>query len=198
MVGTTRRPRVDRDGVRWAVVELNDADELCAAVDETRPDAVFHVGGYVSAAVDPAVVVPTFSTLLIAADQGPMGRLVLIGSMDEPRNGRAPISPYGAAKAAVRSYAQLYSNAFATPTVIVRPTDVYGPGQARSKLLCHVADAVPRGHRPQLSSRQRHADWVYVDDVVEDCSLQRGMPPRTRRSTSAAASSARTARSRGV
>ena len=88
------------------MVDLNDADELCAAVDETRPDVVLHFGGYVSAAIDPAVVVPTFTTLLTssvalltAADQGRMGRLVLIGSVDEPRNGRAPISPYGAAKA---------------------------------------------------------------------------------------------------
>lgn len=174
VIGTARRPRADRDGVRWAVVDLNDADELCAAVDETRPDVVLHFGGYVSAAIDPAVVVPTFTTLLTssvalltAADQGRMGRLVLIGSVDEPRNGRAPISPYGAAKAAVRSYAQLYANAFATPVVIVRPADVYGPGQARSKLLPHVADAVLRGQRPQLSSCQRRADWVYVDDVVE-------------------------------
>ncbi len=185
VVGTTRRPRFDRDGVRWAVVDLNDADELCAAVDETRPDVVFHLGGYVSAAVDPAVVVPTFTTLLTssvglltAADQGRMGRLVLIGSVDEPRTGTTPMSPYGAAKAAVRSYARLYASAFATPVVIARLTDVYGPGQASSKLLPHVADAVLRGDRPRLSNCERRTDWIYVDDVVEGLlAAARDAPP---------------------
>lgn len=163
-----------RADVQWLPLDLSNVDALYAAVGALHPDMVIHLGGRVSAAVDPALVGPTFHTLLgssvallSAAQSGYIGRLVLIGSTDEPRSGAFPTSPYGAAKAAMTSYAQLCATAFATPVVGVRPAEAFGPGQAPSKLLPYVAASVLEGVVPRLSSGRRRGDWVYVDDVVD-------------------------------
>lgn len=145
--------------------------ETAAAV---RPETVFHLGGRVSGAVDPALVAPTFRSLLAssvallaAAEAGRIGRLVLIGSTDEPHGDEVPASPYGAAKGAVTSYSRMFADAFATPVVIVRPAETFGPGQAAGKLLPYAAACALRGEAPRLSSGRRRGDWVFVDDVVD-------------------------------
>jgi UDP-glucose 4-epimerase len=119
-------------------------------------------------------VLPTFGTLLAssvallsAVQDGDVGRLVLVGSTDEPCAGGTPASPYSAAKAAMTAYAKLYAEAFAAPVVCVRPSETFGPGQAPTKLLPYAAAAVLRGERPRLTSGTRRGDWIYVDDVVD-------------------------------
>lgn len=172
VIGTGRPP--GPDGPRWRVADLSDPRALTTVVDSVAPDVVIHLGGQVSGAVDPDLVPTTFAThltssiaLLDAARSGRTGRVVLVGSTDEPRPGDAPSSPYAAAKSAMTGYARLYAESFATPVVQVRPSDTFGPGQARTKLLPYVAESVLRGHRPLLSQCRRRSDWVYVDDVVD-------------------------------
>lgn len=160
--------------VQWLPLDLTDDSALRTAVRAVGPDLVIHLGGRVSAAVDPGLVGPTFSTLLsssitllAAAQSGEIGRLVLVGSTDEPRPGDTPASPYGAAKGAMTAYAKLYAEAFAAPVVCVRPSATYGPGQSPTKLLPYCAACVLRGERPRLSSGTRRDDWIYVDDVID-------------------------------
>src|SRR5258708_23274390 len=43
----------------------------------------------------------------------------------------------------------------------------YGPGQKRHKLIPYVTCALLQGQTPKLSSGNRSADWVYVDDVMD-------------------------------
>ena len=174
---TTRAPRttrVARSDVRWVPLDLTDDAALLDVVRTVQPDVVVHLGGRVSGAVDPHLVLPTFGTLLAssvallsAVQDGDVGRLVLVGSTDEPCAGGTPASPYSAAKAAMTAYAKLYAEAFAAPVVCVRPSETFGPGQAPTKLLPYTAAAVLRGERPRLTSGTRRGDWIYVDDVVD-------------------------------
>jgi len=174
---TTRTPRttpVARSGVRWVPLDLMDDAALLDIVRTVQPDVVVHLGGCVSGAVDPHLVLPTFNTLLAssvalltAVQDGDVGRLVLIGSTDEPSAGGTPGSPYSAAKTAMTAYAKLYAEAFAASVVCVRPSQAFGPGQAPTKLLPYTAAAVLRGERPRLTSGARRGDWIYIDDVVD-------------------------------
>ena len=160
--------------MRWISLDLSDEEALGAAVRALQPDLVIHLGGRVSGAVDPDLVLPTFGTLLAssvallsAAQAGAIGRLVLVGSMDEPSPGVTPASPYGAAKGAMTAYAKLFAKAFAAPVVCVRPAETYGPGQSPAKLLPYTAAAALSGERPRLSSGTRRGDWIYIDDVID-------------------------------
>lgn len=171
---TSRTQPRSRTDVQWLPLDLTNADALRTAVGSIRPDMVIHLGGLVSGAVDPNLVAPTFGsllassiTLLAAAQNGDIGRLVLVGTTDEPRAGEIPASPYGAAKGAMTTYAKLYTRSFSAPVVCVRPAETYGPGQSPTKLLPYTAATVLRGDVPRLSSGRRRGDWIYIDDVVD-------------------------------
>ncbi|GAY12201.1 NAD(P)-dependent oxidoreductase [Pseudonocardia sp. N23] len=162
------------DGVRHVGCDLVDTDAFAAVLREVRPDVVYHLGGRVSGAPDPGLVWPTFHSLLAssialldAAQRGFADRVVLISTSDEMETGLPPASPYAAAKAAMAAYGRLYVERFGCSVVMVRPTEVFGPGQASSKLLPYSGTAALRGERPRLSSGRRRGDWVYVADVIE-------------------------------
>jgi nucleoside-diphosphate-sugar epimerase len=164
---------VDDGALRRVACDLDDHARLREIVRNAEADVVFHLGGRVTAAPQPELVWATFTTLLaasiellVAAESGHVGRLVLVGSTEE-EIGSTPHSPYGAAKAAMRSYARMYASVFQTSVVTVRPTEVFGPGQAPSKLLPYAAAAAFRGERARLSSGRRLGDWIYVSDAID-------------------------------
>jgi nucleoside-diphosphate-sugar epimerase len=151
---------------------LDRAEEVDHLLEATAPDLVLHLSGVVSAAPRSDLVRPTFDSLVVsslallrAVDDGRLPRLVLIGSFEEPPAGAPPGSPYGAAKAAMTSYARLHA-AWGADVVVVRPAMVYGHGQAADKLLPYIARCALTGVRPDLTSGARLADWVYADDVI--------------------------------
>lgn len=162
---------------------LDRAQEVDDLLQATAPDILLHLGGVVSAAPRPELVQPTFDTLLVsslallrAVGDGRLRRLVLVGSTEEPPPGVVPASPYGAAKAAMTSFARLYAG-WGADVVIIRPAMVVGHGQAGDKLRPYVARSALRGAPPELPSGTRLADWVYVDDVVDGIVLAADRAP---------------------
>lgn len=165
------------DPIRWEQGSLEDFDKANALLHAIKPDVVYHLAGHVTAAPNMEHVLPTFHSLLVStvnlltlATQIGCRRVVLIGSLTEPRAGRldqAPGSPYAAAKWAGSAYARMFKELYQTPVVIVRPFMVYGPGQDQRKLIPYVATSLLQGEAPKLSSGQWKADWVYVSDVID-------------------------------
>src|SRR5262249_40839542 len=104
------------------------------------------------------------------AELAPDTRLVLAGSVEEPRRGHgdAPASPYAVAKWAATGYARMFHRLWDIRVSVLRVAMVYGPGQPdTTKLLPYVTLSLLREEDPQLSSGTRLVDWVYVDDVVD-------------------------------
>jgi nucleoside-diphosphate-sugar epimerase len=62
----------------------------------------------------------------------------------------------------------MFHELFSLPVVMPRICMTYGPNQRDlQKLVPFVIRSLLRGEAPKLSSGQRRADWIYVDDVVE-------------------------------
>lgn len=165
------------DGLRWWQVDMEQADDVDALVRQVKPAIVFHLGGHVTAAPEVELVESTFRSLL-ASTVNLLGavtatgcrRLVLTGSLEEPRGDAAittPSSPYAAAKWAACGYARMFHRLYRTPTVIVRPFYTYGPAQPEHRVIPYAILCYLRGVQPRLSSARRRLDWVYVDDLVE-------------------------------
>jgi UDP-glucuronate 4-epimerase len=115
-------------------------------------------------------------TLLEAALESPVERLVLASSSSvygDP-GGRtciedhplAPVSPYGATKAAMEHVATAYARR-GLSVCILRYFTVYGPGQ-RPDMAIHRMFAAARGGRPfpLRGDRRRTRQFTYVDDVA--------------------------------
>jgi UDP-glucose 4-epimerase len=162
--------------VRWHPCDLTDAPDVDEAVDDIAPDVIFHLAGRVEGYRDLELVVPMLEentraaiNVMSAAHRRPSCRIVLAGSVEEPRTSdEAPSSPYAAAKSAVTAYARLFHEQWDLPVTVLRLAMVYGPDQPDTrKLVPHVIAHLLSGERPALSSGTRIIDWTYIDDVCE-------------------------------
>ena len=83
---------------------------------------------------------------------------------------KAPISPYGAAKAAVENYLFVFQKTFGLPTVALRYGNVYGPRQdpgGEAGVVSIFAGAILSGKTPTIfGSGEQVRDYVYVGDVA--------------------------------
>ena len=173
--------RVARDisapGIHWLEADLADIDSVRAVFARARPDLVYHFAGHVSATPALDAVRLTLDSLLISAvnlliaatEQG-ASRVILPGSLVEPADGDAelsPTSPYVAAKWAASAYARMFHFLYKTPVVIVRLAYIYGPGQPEGRLISYVIRSLLAQQAPRLSSGQFEADWTYIDDAVD-------------------------------
>jgi UDP-glucose 4-epimerase len=171
--------RTDLSDVTWWKLDLSDADATERLVRSVRPDVVFHLASTVTGARGVEVVLPTMrnnlastvSLLTAATAVKPEPRVVLAGSMEEPRTGdllAVPSSPYAAAKWACTVYAQTFHDLWNLPTVVLRIAMAYGPGQKDlTKLVPYVITSLHQRRSPKLADGTRAIDWVYVDDVVD-------------------------------
>ncbi|MFF5210365.1 NAD-dependent epimerase/dehydratase family protein [Streptosporangium sp. NPDC000396] len=184
----SRKPREKIDGGEsWHVADVGDAGAVEDLVRSVRPAVVFHLASEVAGARDPRLVRPMLDSnlasvvnLLTAAAESPGTRLVLAGSIEEPRpyeGELTPSSPYAVAKWAASGYARMFHHLWNVPVTTLRVGMVYGPGQHDTrKLVPYVTLSLLRGEEPSLSSGTRLLDWIYVDDVV-DAFLAAGTTP---------------------
>ena len=184
---TSRRERSSSDGrVRWWRLAMEDARAVEELVGEIKPDVIFHLSGLANGAPDMGLVSEIFHSqvtstvnLLTAATSSRCGRIVLAGSLEEPRGTDpepVPASPYGAAKWAASAYGRMFHRVYGTPIVIARTFMTYGPGQPEWKVIPSTIRALLDGRAPRLSHGTRHVDWIYVDDVIEGLVCCGGAP----------------------
>jgi UDP-glucose 4-epimerase len=163
-------------------IVLDDQCTVGDAVRQANAEYVIHLGASVSVArtldaLDATLqqnLLPTIS-LLTAAAEARVSRVVLIGSCEEYSQRTSPFdttqaadpsSPYGASKAAATAYARMFANAFRLPTVILRPSVVYGPGQSNRMLISQVMHALSEGCPVEVTAGEQTRDFIYVEDVV--------------------------------
>ncbi|MEV7009744.1 NAD-dependent epimerase/dehydratase family protein [Streptosporangium sp. NPDC051022] len=177
-----------KQGEIWHVADVSDQEAIERLVRSTAPAVVFHLASEVAGARDHRLVRPMLDSnlssvvnLLTAVAERPDTRVVLAGSLEEPRSdeGEAtPSSPYAVAKWAASAYARMFHHLWGVSVTTLRIGMVYGPGQHDTrKLVPYVTLSLLRGEEPSLSSGTRQLDWVYVDDVV-DAFLAAGVAPQ--------------------
>jgi dTDP-glucose 4,6-dehydratase len=79
----------------------------------------------------------------------------------------APSSPYAASKAGGDHLARAYHVTFGLPTVILRPSNTFGPGQFPEKLIPLIVTNALEGRAvPVFGDGLNVRDWLYVEDHV--------------------------------
>jgi nucleoside-diphosphate-sugar epimerase len=183
--------------VQRLIFDLRDAQAVQTAVAKSAPQVVFHLAavGVTDTGVDPglALAVNTGGTLhLLEALKGrDVQRVVLVGTCYEygarqALEGLDPLNAYAASKAAAWAFGRMYWRAYDLPVVVVRPFQVYGPGQPGHTLVPAAVGAALAGEDFSMTLGEQQRDFVYVDDIVtgllaaaespgiEGCSLDLG------------------------
>ncbi|HLH14865.1 MAG TPA: NAD-dependent epimerase/dehydratase family protein [Solirubrobacteraceae bacterium] len=171
------------------LVELDivDAGALCAAIEERRPSAVFHLAAQASVVVsveDPGrdCEVNVRGTLNVLDAAGRCGAPVVFTSTGGALYGDAaprptseeripaPLSPYGASKWAAEAYVNTWSLSSGIPHAVCRLGNVYGPRQSphgEAGVVAIFSERVHTGRAPTLYGHGTPTrDYVYVGDVV--------------------------------
>lgn len=177
--------------VREVTMDVRDRDGVAALINEVRPDTVFHIAAQVSVPAsmrDPRTDVETNALatleLALAAAEAGTRRLVFISSggamygepppEELPANEDttvAPMSIYGASKAAAEIYLGVVARQTGLEVSILRPSNIYGPGQnphGEAGVIAIVARAMLRDEPVTLfGDGSQTRDYVYVDDTVD-------------------------------
>ncbi|MBI4004047.1 MAG: dTDP-glucose 4,6-dehydratase [Candidatus Omnitrophica bacterium] len=89
---------------------------------------------------------------------------VLEGTVDE-RAPLSPRSPYAASKAGGDLLVQAFCATYGVPTIVVRPTNIFGPAQLPEKLipLC-ITNTLEGRPVPIYGDGQQRRGWLFIDD----------------------------------
>ena len=173
-LSTGRRENLDgalAAGARLHEASITDGEAMNALLAEERPEAVFHLAAQVDVrravadpAYDAAVNVGGTAVVLDAARAAGARRFLLASTggaiygdcdrLPTPEDApAAPISPYGASKAAAETYLALYRRLHGLSTCALRLANVYGPRQdplgegGVVAIYCHAAANGKHGPR---------------------------------------------------
>ncbi len=167
--------------------DVTDAAALADLAAAIGPDVVFHLAAHIDArrsvdepAYDATVNVAGTAAVLEAARRAGAGRLVLASTaavygrpdrLPTPESGRvAPLSPYGASKAAAESYLALYDRLHGLSTLALRMANVYGPRQdahGEAGVVAIFSGAAADGRSAVVFGDGRQTrDFVHVGDVA--------------------------------
>ncbi len=176
---------------RWG--DIGDAAVVTALLSEFRPRAIvnFAAESHVDRSIDapsPFVstnVVGTFQLLDVALDYwqrlsssdqlafrflhvstdevfGP----IAAGDTATERSPYRPSSPYAASKAAADHFVHAYDHTYGLPTVIVHPSNCYGPRQFPEKLIpLAILNSLDGRPVPVYGDGLQRRDWLHAEDL---------------------------------
>ncbi|MEW6231238.1 MAG: NAD-dependent epimerase/dehydratase family protein [Chloroflexota bacterium] len=169
------------------IVDLTNRADLQRAVNQIKPEIVFHLAvpsGYPS---QPQARVDMLQTsvlgtanLLEAITPIDFHRFVHFGSSLEygPRNKPLkesdrlePLTFRGVAKAAATLLCQQFARANRRPVVVLRPFLVYGYWESPARLIPTAIRVALRNEEIDLTAPGYRRDFIFVKDVVESCLL---------------------------
>jgi UDP-glucose 4-epimerase len=174
-------------GAELHVEDVTDAAWMADLAGIVRPDVVFHLAAQID--VRRSVDDPTFdagvnvtgtAAVLDAAHRCGAGRIVLASTAavygrpcelpTTEASPVAPISPYGASKAAAEAYLGVYGRLHGTSTLALRMANVYGSRQdphSESGVVAIFSAAAIAGYPAIVfGDGLQSRDYVHVSDVV--------------------------------
>ena len=79
----------------------------------------------------------------------------------------APNNPYALSKDIAEQLCAFHANHAGQTVTIIRPFNVYGPGQKREFLIPHILEQLRSGADIRLQDLAPKRDYVYLDDVID-------------------------------
>ena len=97
-----------------------------------------------------------------------------------PVDETAPVrrsSPYANSKFLAEELCRFYAAEYGLPCTVLRPFNIFGPGQGSHMLIPHVLDQVLKGGEIQVMDLSPRRDHLYVEDLVDVVLLTQRQEP---------------------
>ena len=76
-------------------------------------------------------------------------------------------NPYANSKRQAEMLCEAYSRDFRIPVTILRPFNIYGPGQTRGSLIPHIIRQAKEKHSIDVKDLRPKRDYLYIDDLTD-------------------------------
>ena len=163
--------------------DLRDFNQVNRLVTDIKPNIIYHLatyGSYPSFQQDLDTMVETnikgTINLITALSKTKYEVLVNSGTSSEyglktkPMVETTPLEPtnhYGASKASMSLFAQVFARSFGQPIVTLRPFSVYGYYEEPTRLIPTVITSCLRGKNLNLTEGEQTRDFIFIDDVID-------------------------------
>jgi UDP-glucose 4-epimerase len=175
-------------GARLVRADVTDVPRMLDAFAQARPDVAYHLAAQIDvrrSVIDPAtdahVNVGGTAAVLEAARHARVPRVLLASTagvygdpaqLPVPEGAPvAPLSPYGAGKAAAESYMAMFSRLHGLSTLSLRMANIYGPRQSpegEAGVVAIFCAAAGGGRQVTVfGDGSQTRDFLYVADAVE-------------------------------
>lgn len=81
-------------------------------------------------------------------------------------NRESPNSPYALVKQLTTNTSIMLHRNYGFPVMVVRPGNLFGPGQNKSKFIPYVIEQLKKGEPLNVSPCEQKRDFIYVDDFA--------------------------------
>ncbi len=183
-VTTASRGDHDESGTEHVRVDLTDPVACGRAVAAARPEVIYHLAGTRERTRELDVLRDVLETNLFAtvnlfsaaAKLPALHTVVVLGTSEEYGAGvpafredmrERPVSAYSFSKVCSTHLAQFAHRVHGIPCVVLRPSVVYGPGQAQDMFLPALIRTLVAGRPFMMTPGQQTRDFIYVSDVVD-------------------------------
>lgn len=89
------------------------------------------------------------------------------GSPFKEENREYPNSPYALVKQLTTNTTMMLHRNYGFPAMVLRPGNLFGPGQNQSKFIPYVIERLKKGEVLEVSPCEQKRDFIYVDDFAE-------------------------------
>ncbi len=169
--------------VREYSCDLRDSNQVVRLVTNIRPNIIYHLatyGGYPSFQQDLSTMIETnikgTINLVTALSKADYEVFVNTGTSSEyglktkpmvETSLLEPANHYGASKASVSLFCQVFTKSFDQPIITLRPFSVYGYYEEPTRLIPTVITSCLRGKDINLTEGKQVRDFVFIEDVID-------------------------------
>lgn len=168
--------------------DVKNLYQVREAFKEFKPDTVFHLAARTEVRASFHEPLETYRTnvlgtlnVLEVCRERKVGGLVVASSDKAYGQHPQPIltescdlhgnaDMYSASKMAADELSQLYSHIYRMPITVLRPVNIYGPGQTNeTTLITGTIRKLMRGEKPVVYNSSRHTvrEWLFIEDAVQ-------------------------------
>ncbi|MCX6545104.1 MAG: NAD-dependent epimerase/dehydratase family protein [Acidobacteria bacterium] len=171
-------------GASHVTVDLRDAGACDRLLEALQPEFIYHLAASRDRTADLAALRSISETNLFvtanlfgaASNVSALRTIVVLGTAEEYGDNvppytetirEAPISIYSLSKVFSTHVAQFMNRVHHVPCVVIRPSVVYGPGQARDMFLPALIGTIAAGRPFEMTRGEQTRDFIFVSDLID-------------------------------
>lgn len=168
----------------WHILDLTDRLKVAEVFADLQPNYVIHLASSKDRSSNVVQFADIYQTNIsmslnvIEACRALKNfrRLVCLGTCDEygltqspydETQKGAPTTAYGLSKLSISQILTSLYHSHRFPSVVLRPTVVYGPGQGEEMFLPALIRSLLAGKEFAMTAGEQLRDFIYIDDVVD-------------------------------